>query len=189
MDDGFCFVEEKKVVCTVPKKKTDGPKPNSDSPPKTNYNKKPRANRGFQVKARQGDIARFKNKITTDITPCDYLNVVEKTDLDEEHKLPARVVHGWKEALDNANFSERMTNDPEANTGMTYLKSEFMKYVKTYQSCPVRDSSDSGESTVMVPDASTVDITMKMTGMTLKYIPHHIRNFQGKGGQSSDTVQ
>ena len=75
--------------------------------------------------------------------------MITQVDLNDEDKLPPKVMAAWKEDLDNQNFSERIGRKPEANKGMTYLRDQFMEVVQSY---PVRDRSDSGESTVMLPD-------------------------------------
>ena len=69
---------------------------------------------------------------------------------------------------------------------MTYLREQYMEIVRSY---PVRDRSDSGEPTVMLPDTNVAEMSMKMNGMTSGRLPSHSRDFQGTDGQSSDTVQ
>ena len=52
----------------------------------------------------------MKKKLTTDVTPSEYIKIINARELEEEDKLPAEVMNKWKEANDQANFSARIEN-------------------------------------------------------------------------------
>ena len=81
--------------------------------------------RGNFGKSHEGDQPPSKNKIQTDVTPSDYLQIISKTELRDEEKLPCSMMTQWKAANDQDNFSKRIHqgNDIHSESPVT----KFMK--------------------------------------------------------------
>ena len=73
------------------------------APPTT---KKARKNRGTSQKSHECDNrTKSEHRAHTDMTPDDYLQVLESTDLKENEKLPHTSMSHWKIVNDQSNFS------------------------------------------------------------------------------------
>ena len=92
--------------------------------------KKPRHNRGRFSKSHAGDRPPNPNKVVTDATPGDYLQIIRCTTLKEEEKLPSYVVSEWKRTNDRETFTRRInqgTEEHASNPTLQFLQENYRR--------------------------------------------------------------
>ena len=71
----------------------------------TANNKESQENRGKSQKSHEGDNrTKSESRAHTDMTPDDYLQVLESTDLKDNEKLPHTIMSHWKIVNDQSKF-------------------------------------------------------------------------------------
>ena len=165
--------------------------------------KKARTNRGKQSKSHDGGTKANFNKIRTDMTPDDYIEVIETKELVPECKLPHGIMSKWKVANDTENFTKRIKQGEEMHSDNPTTK--FMK--ENYQKLsPARagkepfnaSRSTSKGSTIMVNESTweqveasnhttmVNELSKSMKKVTIQDFPTQVRNFQGTLGNTDE---
>ena len=117
--------------------------------------KKARKLRGKFGKSHEGDQPPSKYKIKADVTPSDYLQIISRTELKDEEKLPCSIMTQWKAANDQDNFSKRIHQGNEVHSQSPVTKFMKANYINICQSRSSKEPST--DSLVIVPDNSWED--------------------------------
>ena len=101
----------------------------------------------------------------TDMSPDDYMEILDRTDLRENEKLPSSIMSHWKIVNDQTNFSRRV-NQGEAvhgnNPSIKFMKQKFLQICELRPKGTHADSSQrqASESIEMVPELTWTDVSV-----------------------------
>ena len=113
----------------------------SSAPPN---HKKARKNRGRLQKPNDGKSrSQSTRHFPTDMSPDDYMEILDRTDLRENEKLPPSIMAHWKIVNDQTNFSERVKQGNEVhgnNPAIKFMKQNFLRI------CEIRPKGTQAES-------------------------------------------
>ena len=158
--------------------------------------KKARTNRGRKSKSHDGTIqapnAQQGNpKIITDITPDDYIEIIESKSLSPGEKLPQGIMTKWKSSNGTDNFTKRIKQGEEMhmnNPGIRYMKERYknLPSIRKGEESKAESRSTSQGSIVMVEPAELKEVTKSLNKLVIQDFPSQIRNYQGTIGNTDD---
>ena len=128
------------------------------------------------------------------MTPDDYLQVLESTDLKDNEKLPHTIMSHWKIVNDQSHFSKRVQQGKEVHGNNETIK--FMKenYRKICETRPKKEPSTDGPPE-MVPETTWIDvaseneITKTLQCLNLNAVKHFCKqNPSTVGNTDSDQM-
>ena len=161
-------------------------KTQSEPPP---TRKKPRHNRGRFSKSHAGDRPPNPNKVVTNETPGDYIQIIRCTNLKEEEKLPSYMVSEWKRTNDRETFTRRINQDTAEHALNPTLQFMRENYRKVNDECkksgaPGSSRIPSGSMEVIPPtqweDINVDDeVTRPLSNLRIRAFPHRCQRTNG----------